>query len=410
MPAAKIQANRNYQGQRQAGRGGRVPEGKRLQCPKKNNTRRPTSAATENGERLIHVSGLRFPEPVGKRLDRRADGSLEKTPLLAGRSKAAVVIRQFFATAAEAFDQRFAADCKTLFFTGTFDAEVVGGESIAVPRAGQAAARGFFDPGDWNAIVSSTKEFLGFRQGPGLLRADIDRKGRDEVAEFWPLEPFQLDTADEVVAALDVVLPEARGCPMLIMPSSGSMIVDSETGELVKGPGGWRAVTPVDDATQIPRILEVIHLRCWARGVYRWAFVNKRGQFYDRSLADQALNRPTQPDYVVADLGDGLAPAADAAAVFNEDGPWLDAAGVVLTPEDRRLALDNIEAARTEMAPLINTLRKTAIKEHIGELVNKGVPREAAERAAIKRFEAGTLLGSDLLTLDDGRRSQRRCC
>ena len=36
-------------------------------------------------ERLIRVSGLRFPEPVGKGLHRLADGSLKKTPLLGPR-------------------------------------------------------------------------------------------------------------------------------------------------------------------------------------------------------------------------------------------------------------------------------------------------------------------------------------
>ena len=53
----------------------------------------------------------------------------------------------------------------------------------------------------------------------------------DEVAALWPEEPFRLKTVDEVAIAVDTILPEARGCPILVMPSSGSMIVDAETGE-----------------------------------------------------------------------------------------------------------------------------------------------------------------------------------
>ena len=79
----------------------------------------------------IRVSGLKFPEPVGKRLDRRADGSLEKTQLLAARAKGAAVINEAFATAAEAFDHRLKADCTTMFFAGTFDAGVTTGDAIS---------------------------------------------------------------------------------------------------------------------------------------------------------------------------------------------------------------------------------------------------------------------------------------
>lgn len=152
------------------------------------------------------------------------------------------------------------------------------------------------------------------------------------------------------------------------------------------------------------RPIEAIHLRCWAREQFHFAFLDDAGRFQVRGLADRALDRPTQPDYPVAHIkeGSGLARAPDASAVFDEDGPYLVAASVVLSDEDRVLAAGNTEAARAAMAPTAKKLRVKAIKEHADELVKKGVPKEAALRAAAKRFEAGTLLGSDHIMLDDG--------
>ena len=310
-------------------------------------------------ERPIRVSGLKFPEPVGKGLDRLADGSLEKTPLLAERAKARG-------------DQRGVRDGR-----GGVRLQARGrrprrcsSRAPSMPGHERRRSRRASDALPGRARRSSTRPtgipssarprtISPFGRARACCGSTSTARSRDEVAALWPEEPFRLETIDDVRAAIDAMLPEAHGCPIMVAPSSGSMIVDAETGELVKGPGGWRVLIVVDDATQIPRILETIHLRCWAR-----ERVPLRLPQHDERLVLRA--QPGRPGAGAADaaglrgrrpLGSGLARAPDASAVFDEDGPYLVAASVVLSDEDRALAARNIEAARAILAPAAKKLR-----------------------------------------------------
>jgi hypothetical protein len=349
----------------------------------------------------IRVSGARYMNPVGKRLEHMTDGSLGKKPLLDERSNAAEAINAEFATVAEAFEHRKEADARTMFFTGTFapgmtDARVVA--SKALPDASK-----HFDPENAPHFLTATKDFLAFREGPGLMPIDIDSKASGDLAAVYPdAEPFRFQTQDAVSDALAEILPEANGCPLMVKPSASCMIADAATGEVLKGPGGWRAYIPIDDAREIPRILDLIHQRCWARGKFRYAFLSAGGAVLDRSLADLAMARPTQPDYPCADLGPGLKRAEDTTVVFDDDGPYLVTASVVLSDEDRESAAGNIEKARAFLAPEAKVAVAKRKREHVSALVAKRVPKDAAERSAAKRFEAGVLLGSDVIALDDG--------
>ena len=116
------------------------------------------------------------------------------------------------------------------------------------------------------------------------------------------------------------------------------MILYEDTGDLARGPGGWRLLVVVDDARETPRLIKLIHARCWARGRFAYAFVSKGGAVLFRSVADDALCRPTQPDYSCAHLDPGLAKAPDTTVSDNEDGPYLNGASVVLSTEDRLAA------------------------------------------------------------------------
>ncbi|CAH2407073.1 DNA primase family protein [Mesorhizobium escarrei] len=350
--------------------------------------------------KLIRVSGCRYDNPVGKRIERAPDGSIAKTALLDERSKKAEVFNEEHASATEAFAHRRSADARTMFFTGTFAPGLT--DVVMVPKGLVTEARERFGP-DGGSVVAATKEYLAFREGPGLLTIDIDRKDRKELAAVYPdAEPFRFMTFEEVEQAIGEVLPEANGCPLMICASASSMIVDAVTGELVKGPGGWRVCIPVDNAREVPRILNVMHLRCWARGLFRYAFLSDGGAILDRSLADQAMGRPTQPDYPRADLGQVLKRASDADAEFDVDGPYMTAASVTISDEEREIAAANIEKARQLLAPDRKKLVSRRVREHTADLVAKGVPKDAAERSAAKRFEAGVLLGSDAIALDDG--------
>jgi len=350
----------------------------------------------------IRMSGVEYRSPVGKRIT-FVDGKIEKTPMLGPRAGVGKTINRTFATVGEAFDFRAGSDAKTMFFVGTWTDKIRDGEAVLMPDKAVDGYRSHFEPGDAPVVVSATKEHLAFRSEPGFLPVDIDFKSADEVGALWPETPRRFEAPEEVRKALLDILPEAADAPLMVTASSSSMIVDSKTGKLVRGAGGWRALIAIDDASAIPRILETMHQRCWARGIHRYAFISKGGHFLHRSIADQALARPTQPDYPCADLGEGLAKAEGATVRWNVNGPFLVASSVQIDKATEPIANGKIEAARQELKPATEKLVTERKREHAAQLVKKGVPKRVAEKAASQRFDAGVLSGSDVIVFTDGK-------
>lgn len=351
----------------------------------------------------IRISGAQFGRPVGKRLDRNADGTgLSKTLLSDERSSAADVVNLSFETPSEAFD--FLLNClpETMLFSGTFPKDLT--SDRVVPKYILAQALCDFSPGEMPDLVTATKENLAHRQEPGVIVIDIDKpRPIDDGNAVWPPEGQPLlASADAVEEAMLSLLPELLGCPMLIMPSSGSMIIEANSGNMLAGPGGWHVYIVISDARQIPRILELIHLRAWAKGVHRHALVSAVGSVLTRSLADLAMARPTQPNFLIADLGPGLDFASGGAKTCNVDGPYFDPDTAVLAVEDREAAAARIAEARAELRPVVAKVKVMCKAAHVTRAVARGVPRPVAQRAAERKFDAGVLPGSDVVIFDDG--------
>lgn len=351
--------------------------------------------------KLIRICGVEYDNPVGKRLDLDQDGkSIRKITLTNERGAAGRIINKAFATPKELFEFRKTSDARRMFVMGTFAPEIDNG--MALPAGAVDAATRQFEPHARPTIVSLTKEHLAFREGPGLLSIDVDHKDADEVAAMFPERAARLQSPKAVLDAFYEICPEARDCPIMVTPSASSMIERAETGELIRGAGGWRILIPIDNAVEIPRVLEVLHRRCWARELHHHAFVSAGGAVCVRSLVDLALKRPTQPDYPTADLGEGLRKSRGATVMESLDGAYLVGASVLLDAEEGRATSVNIEAARRALAPNAQAILATRKKQAVAEAVSRGVSEERAVRAAEKRFEAGILLGTDVVVLDDG--------
>jgi predicted P-loop ATPase len=346
----------------------------------------------------IRVSAVTYRGSVGKRLDLSDDGEgVEKRQLMSARSTRGQLENLAFDTPLEAFEHRLSVGPETMFFSGTFDPNL--SEARVVPRENLAEP----DADDDMPRVAATKDFLEFREGPGLISIDVDDRSADQVPALHPCEvALRFETAEEVRDALLEVLPEARGCPVLVMPSSSSMIAREADGEVLKGPGGWRIVIPTSDAIQTPRILEAIQIRCWSQERHHYAFVSRGGDVLIRSLADQALARPTQPDYPRAMLGAGLAWIENSHHIANPDGDLFDPNSVTLTTDERHAAARNMDAARSALANECDRLKAERTEAYSAELVNQGVSHSAADRAAHLRFSQETLLSSDFVYFQGG--------
>jgi hypothetical protein len=186
-----------------------------------------------------------------------------------------------------------------------------------------------------------------------------------------------------------------------VTPSASSLIARID-GTPLKGPGGWRVLIATLDASQTPRLLKIIHKRCWAKGRFNYAFVSRSGQLLFRSLVDLALSRATQPDYPTADLGPGLEKIRDQAKTYNAEGDYLDPSLVKLTQIDLEAAEMAESEARTSLYPICTKARQNRKSEHVRKLVNVGVSHQIAERVAESRFDNGFLLGSDIIQFIDG--------
>lgn len=349
----------------------------------------------------IHLSGVRYKNPVGKRLELSEDGgSLVKTLLLEERSQPGELINLTFQSAQDAFQYRLKSSPRHMFFTGTFSPDRLVGAVLS--KSAQENAHRHFEPETEPVIVTATKQYLEFRDVPGLISIDVDYKNGDEVAAIWPEKPEQLKTAEAVLEVLYELLPEAKGCPVMIVPSSSSMIEHSDTGKLLSGPGGWRVLLPTIDASQTPRILQVIHHRSWARQKCNFAYVSASGGILIRSFVDLALGRPTQPDFPCADLGNNLGRVSKANLLENLDGKYLDPNLVQLSSDVQSLATQHVEQAREALKPASQSTRSNCVQRCIADAMNKGVTTFVATRLATRKFEAGVILGSDYIRFEGG--------
>ena len=345
----------------------------------------PPELASDTGDAPLTVSAIEYPEPVGKifRLDSQHN-LVKERPHRPPKAKA---IYREFDTFEDFVDWRRGLTANVMLVAGTFESPEI--DRAPVHYSEHARRR----PGN----VAATKDYLAFHQRPGVLILDHDVKDLAEVAGLYPEAPKRV-SVDSFGGALDKVLPEAAGCALLVGHSTSAMISDAD-GNPLKGPGGVRAYLPVTDASQMPRILEIIHKRSIIHG-YCWGFVDAGGGFQERGLVDLALGRPTQPDYAAPDLNDGL--QQDRGWEIY-DGERLDPNTVPdLSPQEEATYQAAVKKTKTALADALKRQKAVAKKRKAEKLVSQGVELKRARKIADRLFDHGVLTGADDIVFDDG--------
>jgi hypothetical protein len=328
----------------------------------------------------LRVSGVRYARPVGKRLTLKG-GQLVKTMLTRGPDATAINLE--FGTFADYCVWRDTLDGHNMLVAGTFEPGLPDGTPVAYKDT----------PAEFDGAVVASNDYLAFRAGGAVARIDFDVKRPDEVAALYPPERT-IDSPEALHAALVAGAPYLVGVAMRISDSSGSMIYDME-GRQLKGAGGLRAELPISDGTAIPALLEDLHQRSWAHG-YGWAFVSRGGALLERGLADLALARPHQPDFVTPTLGRGL-----------ERRPRvLNVPGSVLTfaPGEVTGAAEKLQAMRDTLRPTAAGVQRDVTNARVAEAVARGVAPDVAQAAVEAAFQGRRLLPSVEITFADGAR------
>jgi predicted P-loop ATPase len=326
------------------------------------------------------VSAVRYEAPVGKpygyKKGKVIPGKSFRSEKAVGETKAHPTFEKF-ATWRKALTTEY------MLVSGTF--ETVGKVPIVY--------KGKEGPGE----VSASTKYLAHREQPGILIGDIDFKDPREVAGLYLGGDQPYKTQDAALDALSKVLPEADGCALLVGWSTSSNLFKSK--KQVKGTGGIRIYLPLNDASKIPELLGIMHKRSWCHGE-GWAFVDKAGNFQERSLFDMALKAVTQPDYAAPDLRDGLTQDRE---WEDFEGDYLDPASVTpLTPEEEKQYQDAVAAAKNILAPEMEAQRKVWLTKNAKAHEKKGLNTKRAMAAVIQLLDNGVLFPTGSVLFDDG--------
>ena len=321
----------------------------------------------------LRVSGVEYDEPVGKIFKLDNDGKMIKDRAARPERGRAICRDLSFEEYAAC---RQSLKSSTILAAGNFESTEMHGRAVV-----------YKDLADGITTISLSNRFLAHRPGPAILRIDIDTKRKNEVAGMFPEKLDRFKTLKQVEAALYEVLPEARGCALLVTDSSSSRIKHGK--KMIRGAGGYRIEIPLTDGTRIPDIIDHIQEACWSKG-YGWAFVDGGGGILYRSLADEALKKPAQPDYAAPECNGDL----------WHDRRWLVRKGNYLDPtiikpisvEDKEAASTAKAEADAALAEIAATVR-AAVRERERKRANK-------RRAVISEKGLDDLLDRRILRAD----------
>jgi hypothetical protein len=333
--------------------------------------------------RPIRMSGVVYDAPASKQYKFK-NGELTKGSN--SRSNGAKILT-FEGSFKEFPSWRKALGANTLITVGTFEADegpvVYKDEVINSPGA-----------------VGADKAHLAFRDAPGMVIVDIDRKSDDEVAAQCHQPNALVDEIDELHGIMQLICPEAEHAPMLITDSTSARIV-SPDGEMLKGTGGFRIYLPVSDAREIPRILETLHQRCWLHG-YGWAFISSDGKFHERSLIDLHLRYVAQPDYAAPDLRNGLTQDRRWIEVEGTK-PYLDVEAVqALSDAETVECYAHIDEAKDALSTAQKAAREAWLAEQEAKRREKGDTPAQARVAAQRLLDGCVLTPGDMVVFEDG--------
>ncbi len=326
----------------------------------------------DNTSPIFKVSAIKYPCNVGKRhwLE-EDDWGVEMKTAFTGRGRGTALNLEFW-DLYEYADRRKDSPANTIFMAGRFNAEADDQPVMFKAENGPLAA---------------TKDHLAFREGLTVAHIDVDVKDRDEVAALYPEEPIRFQDHGAARDRLIELVPEIADCGMVISDSSSSCI-EGPDGPLT-GVRGLR-VDIVMDGLDVERFIETVHVRDWVKGG-GWAYISKGGSFLVRSVADMAMARPTQPDFLRPDLGEGL--TQNRRFTVYDGGPLLHFAPLTATEE--RIYKTLVDEARTVLKPEEEATKRKRKKQKAKKLIKSGVPKKKAERAAEALF--GGALVPDLM-------------
>jgi hypothetical protein len=137
---------------------------------------------------------------------------------------------------------------------------------------------------DKRGVISRTLEYFEFPAGVGPMLLDIDFKN-------MPPEARSKGSPWDILVGLFPALGDAA---RVVRESTSSKLYDAKTGESFERSGGSHIYPMVQDARDIPRVIDVIFDTLWANG-YGWSYVSRGGAVLTRAPIDASVDSPERP-------------------------------------------------------------------------------------------------------------------
>ncbi len=238
------------------------------------------------------------------------------------------------------------------------------------------------------SFVSRTRVCFGFPTDGGVCYLDIDHA---------------YNTPEEVATVLREAFPGLESVDLIVRASTGSCIVDNDSGEMLKGTSGWHVLFLIDDASHILDIVELIFNRMWLNEKGH-IIISAAGSILVRTPVDLATAKPEHLFYCAAETGEGLSQQRHEPVISYGTG---DGDGVLHTESITHLTDDE----ETEVKRLIaeaksdpDTIARAnaAKRKKAVEMAGEGASEEDI-RAIQDQINGGVLPEETKLIFKDGR-------
>ncbi|MAC32090.1 MULTISPECIES: hypothetical protein [Idiomarina] len=238
------------------------------------------------------------------------------------------------------------------------------------------------------------KEHFNWPDGGGVMLLDHDK----------PTNGGAFDR-DRFFKVLSEVIPDFDQIAKTWIPSSSSLISNSDTGEQLIPLKGHHTNIIVKDATDIPRAGKVIFDRLWLAG-YGFYEVSTSGQLLPRTPVDASMWQTNKLDFAA-----GSRCTAPLKQLRGEprvyDGVPLDTRELLpdLTIEEEQQLKSLKEKAKAEMAGEVQETQALYIHERSSQMVGSNASAEEiqqAEKTVLRALEQKVLTGDFEVILEGG--------
>ncbi|MCP4695811.1 MAG: hypothetical protein GY862_03020 [Gammaproteobacteria bacterium] len=247
-------------------------------------------------------------------------------------------------------------------------------------------------------IISRTKGFFHYSNGPGLLMLDHD-KARNNAVALDPEKALKGYTPEELTAIIADFFNTLKGAARVAVCSTSSCIYDADTEEELRGKSaGFHLYLFPQNAQDTPRFLKVLGKRLILAGYGRVEF-SQSGAVLVRTLIDLLVASPERLDFVAGAVCDKGLEQRLPAPVYQPGGLLDTEALNDLNPEEEKAYQEIIRELKAKGAPDQERIKAAYLEQEAGKLSSESEGKISMEQAreTVTARQHHILVDDDLL-------------